>query len=199
MKIKSATYLKSALRLEDCPKDVRPEISFSGRSNVGKSSLLNCVLNKRGLAQVSKTPGKTRTLNFFDVNKKFYFVDLPGYGFAKVSFALKDEWGEAITRYLQERKQLALCVQLVDARHKPTALDRDMIELLADGETPMLIVATKADKLAKNEREKAVERICKGLGIDDPDHVLLFSSLTGEGVGPFWRALNDVVSAKKKK
>lgn len=198
MKIKSAIYVKSALRLEDCPKEGYPEIAFAGRSNVGKSSLLNCVLNKNRLAHTSKTPGKTQTLNFYNVNDRLFFVDLPGYGFAKVSRALKDEWGDAITRYIADRKQLELCAHLVDARHKPTSLDIDMLNLLTEAGVPTLVIATKADKLGKNERRKAVDRIQRTLDLPDSDGILLFSSLTGEGVGPFWRTVTEFIAPKKK-
>lgn len=191
MKVKSAAFVKSAMRPEDFPRDRRPECAFAGRSNVGKSTLLNTLLNIRGLAKVSKKPGKTQTINFFDVNGKVYFVDLPGYGFAKVPRSLQETWGEAITRYLQTREQLRLVVHLLDARHTPTGQDQDLLDLLDDARVPVLLVATKVDKVSKAEREEAFATIRHKLGLADDALIVPFSSITKEGLGPLWRVVDE--------
>src|SRR4051812_37987636 len=147
MKITSAEFIKSAFQKRDWTTDGRPEIGFLGRSNVGKSSLINSLLLRRGLARTSNTPGRTQSLNFFLVNESFYFADLPGYGFARVSKAMRAAWGSMAEQYLAERDRLALCIQLIDARHGPTTLDCQLHEWLVHHEKPHLVVATKADKL----------------------------------------------------
>jgi len=191
MKVVSAEYVKSAMRLDDCPKDGLPETAFAGRSNVGKSSLLNKLLHRKKLAQVSKSPGKTRTINYFLINEKFYFVDLPGYGYAKVSKQLKEEWGRAITRYIREREQLRLIVHLVDARHKPTRLDHEMLDLLAEAERPALIVATKFDKVKASQRSKSLRAIHDELGLPKDIEPLPVSSETGHGINALWQVIRD--------
>jgi GTP-binding protein len=199
MRVKTATFLKSALNLEDCPRDRRPEIAFAGRSNVGKSTLLNTLLNMHGLAKVSKKPGKTQTLNFFDVNKRVYFVDLPGYGFAQVPRSLQETWGQAVTRYLSDREQLRLVVHLLDSRHVPTGQDHDLLDLLDDARVPVLLVATKVDKLSKTEREEGLATIRRKLDLNDDALIIPFSSVTKEGIGPLWRVLDEVLASKSKK
>lgn len=193
MKVTHASFLKSALRLEDCPKDGRPEVAFCGRSNVGKSSLLNTLLGRKGLAKTSKTPGKTQTINFFDVNQRLYLVDLPGYGFAKVSMSLKKEWSAAMLRYLREREPLQLVVQLVDSRHKPTALDHEMLDLLEEARKPTLLVATKFDKLKQSEKKASIARIREELGLDETAVVLPFSSTVQTGHKELWRYIQDCI------
>jgi len=191
MKVVSARYLKSAMDLAHCPPERCPEIAFAGRSNVGKSSLLNTLLRRKKLAQTSKSPGKTRTLNFYDVNGSLYFVDLPGYGYAQVSKQLKAEWGKAITRYLRGRTALRLCVHLIDARHKPTALDHELLDLLEDAEVPTVIVATKFDKLKRGQRPRAIATIRNELELDADAVILPFSSVTGEGVHELWAIIAE--------
>jgi len=193
MKITHAAYLKSALRLEDCPKDGRPEVAFCGRSNVGKSSLLNTLLGRKGMAKTSKRPGKTQTLNFFDVNQKLYLVDLPGYGFAKVSLSLKKEWSAAMLRYLREREELCLVVHLIDSRHKPSPLDHEMLDLLDEAQKPTLLVATKFDKLKQSERKPNITRIREDLGLDDAAVLIPFSSETNTGHKELWRYIEDSI------
>jgi GTP-binding protein len=194
MKVKSAAYVKSALRLDDCPRDRRPEVAFAGRSNVGKSTLLNTLLNVRGLAKVSKKPGKTQTINFFDVNGRYYFVDLPGYGYAQVPKSLQETWGQAVTRYLREREHLRLVVHLVDARHTPTGQDDDLLTLLEEAEVPAVLVATKCDKLSMGEKERALAEIRRKLRLEDDAVVIPFSSITKEGLGPLWRVIDDALA-----
>ncbi len=193
MKVQSATFVKSALRPEDFPRDGRPEVAFVGRSNVGKSTLLNALLGRKGLAKTSGTPGKTRTINFFDVNNAFYFVDLPGYGYAKVPKAMKLEWQQWMTSYLKDRGPLCLAVSLVDARHAPSAQDQEMLDLLEDAEVPTLIVATKVDKLKRSERQPNLARIRKTIGLESDALVLPFSGVSKEGVRELWQIIAEQV------
>lgn len=193
MKIVSARYLKSALQPEDCPKDQRPEVAFVGRSNVGKSSLINTLLNHRSLAKISKSPGKTRTLNFFDINSKFYVVDLPGYGYAKAGGELKALWEKELPAYLRDRENLKLVVSLIDARHDPSVADVEMLEFLGECERPTLVIATKVDKLKRSERKPNFARIRETLNLDPEALLIPFSSVTREGVKEAWQVLSGFV------
>ena len=193
MKVVSATYVKSAMEPAQFPRDGRPEIAFAGRSNVGKSSLLNARLNRKGLAKTSGTPGKTQTINFFNVNDRIYFVDLPGYGYAKVPKAVKEKWNLVMAAYLADRKPLRLVVQLLDARHTPTEKDLEMLELLDSACVPTLIAATKIDKLSRSERDRNLATIRKTLELDDDALVIPFSSVTGEGVQPIWQVITGLL------
>jgi GTP-binding protein len=198
MKVLSASFLKSVLRPEEFPRDRRPEFAFVGRSNVGKSSLLNVLLNRRNLAKTSGTPGKTQTINFFDVNGRIYFVDLPGYGFAHAPRDLQAKWGQVMTAYLTRREPLRLVVALLDARHEPSDKDLDMLELLEGAEVPTLIVATKIDKLNRSERERNLHSIREKLQLDPDALIIPFSAVTGEGAGPIWAVIDDVLSSSSK-
>jgi len=192
MKIKSAEFLKSAMLPEQFPRDGRPEFAFAGRSNVGKSSLLNRLLNRRGLAKTSSTPGKTQTINFFTVNDAIYLVDLPGYGYAKVPRDVKQKWHKAMNDYLVNRPPLRLVVQLVDSRHAPTAKDAEMLGLLETAKVPALIVATKIDKVAKSQRANNIKGIYKALELDEDALVIPFSAITGEGAEEIWRVIEEL-------
>ena len=192
MKIKSAEFLKSAMLPEQFPRDGRPEFAFAGRSNVGKSSLLNRLLNRRGLAKTSSTPGKTQTINFFTVNDAIYLVDLPGYGYAKVPRDVKQKWHKAMNDYLVNRPPLRLVVQLVDSRHAPTAKDAEMLGLLETAKVPALIVATKIDKVAKSQRANNIKGIYKALELDEDALVIPFSAVTGEGAEEIWRVIEEL-------
>lgn len=161
------------------PTDL-PEIAFAGRSNVGKSSLLNKVLKRRSFARVSKTPGRTREINFFKVNDTFLLADLPGYGYAKVSKTRSAEWGPLIESYLRSTGNLRGVVQLLDVRHDPTDDDRQMLDFLADVGVPAMFVATKTDKLSKLAVSKRVSDLAIILQVDE-DHIIPFSAQTGEG------------------
>src|ERR687889_1092052 len=161
MKVFTAEFLKSAFKEDDWPRDEKPEIAFLGRSNVGKSSLINSLLNVKGLARTSSTPGRTQALNFFLINRRFHFVDLPGYGYARVPRDVRESWGQLVTGYLAKREPLVLSIQIVDSRHEPTSLDLQLREwLLAEGK-PFLTVATKSDKLSQNESHKNLARARK--------------------------------------
>ena len=161
MKIKSAEFLKSAVVPVDYAETDLPEIAFVGRSNVGKSSLINKLLNRRSLAKTSSTPGKTRLINFFLINKDLVFVDLPGYGYAKVPANVLRKWRAYMNDYLEGRQQLAGIVQLVDCRHLPTTLDKAMVGWMVESEIPFLIVLTKADKIKRGARQKTLSQARK--------------------------------------
>ncbi|HEX8267970.1 MAG TPA: ribosome biogenesis GTP-binding protein YihA/YsxC [Pyrinomonadaceae bacterium] len=188
MKITSAEFVKSAFAEEHWTADGLPEVAFLGRSNVGKSSLLNSLLQRKGLARTSNTPGRTQSLNYFLINKRFYFVDLPGYGYARVSKAVRSSWGKMAQDYLAKREQLVLCIQLIDSRHEPTEQDRQLFEWLRHYGKTQLIVATKSDKLSSNELRKSIEKIGNILpGVS----TVSYSAVTGRGREEVWRAIDE--------
>jgi len=162
------------------PEGALPEIAFAGRSNVGKSSLLNRLVGRRSLARVSRTPGRTREINFFRVNDQFILADLPGYGYARVSKTRKAEWRPLIEGYLRETPQLAGVVQLLDMRHEPSDDDVAMLDLLSELEMPTVVVLTKSDKLSRKAAAERIRKISLGLGLD-PEQTISFSAMTGEG------------------
>ncbi|BDD87305.1 ribosome biogenesis GTP-binding protein YihA/YsxC [Desulfofustis limnaeus] len=174
------TFVISAHRLDQLPTDELPEIAFAGRSNVGKSSLLNTLLNRKQLAKVSSRPGKTTGLNFFLVQQSLYFVDLPGYGYAKVGKEQRFSWGKLISAYLETRKQLAGVVVIMDLRHGVKQLDSELLHWLRRQSIPFLAVYTKADKLSGNERTRQAALLDAGHGISSADRVV-FSSVNRLG------------------
>mgnify|MGYP001825998431 CR=1 FL=1 len=182
MKIRNVEFRISVGSPDQERPDDLPQIAFSGRSNVGKSSLVNTLLRRtrKKLAHVSGQPGKTQTLNFYSVNDTFYLVDLPGFGYAKVPKAIREQWRPLIESYLKSEKKLLGVVHLVDSRHLPTEDDLRMIEFLADLEIPTLVVLTKVDKLSATMRAKQLPALAEALQVD-PDQLLPFSSKTGEG------------------
>ena len=192
MKVTSAEFLKSAFKEADWPKDPKPEIAFLGRSNVGKSSLINSLLSVNRLARTSSTPGRTQSLNFFEINGHFRFVDFPGFGYARVPREIKSTWGEMATSYLAKRRQLVLSIQLVDSRHEPTKQDLQLHEWLEQSNKPRLIVATKSDKLSNNELRKNLEHIARVL---NDDSVMAYSAKSGRGRDELWRAIKNAISA----
>ncbi|GAA0779762.1 ribosome biogenesis GTP-binding protein YihA/YsxC [Clostridium subterminale] len=181
MEIKQAEFKTSAVKPTQYPEDGMCEIAFVGRSNVGKSSLINTLTNRRKLVKVSGTPGKTRLINFFTINNKLYFVDLPGYGYAKVSKSEKATWGKMMEQYLINRPELKKVVILVDCRHKPTGDDVMMYEWIKHYGYEVIVVATKKDKLNKNELQKSAKVIKETLEFGKEDKLLFFSSLKKEG------------------
>jgi GTP-binding protein len=191
MKITSTEFLKSAFQEADWPKDRKPEIAFMGRSNVGKSSLINSLLQVRGLARTSSTPGRTQSLNFFEINNTFRFVDLPGFGYAKVPKEIRLGWGEMVTSYLANRSQLMLSIHIVDSRHEPTKQDLQLHEWLEHSDKPRLIVATKSDKLSNNELKKNLEHIARVL---TDDSVVAYSTKNGRGRDELWRAIKTALA-----
>ena len=191
MKVVTAEFLKSAFQETDWPRDSKPEIAFLGRSNVGKSSLINSLLSVRGLARTSSTPGRTQSLNFFVVNNDFKFVDFPGFGYARVPREIKSSWGEMATSYLAKRPQLVLSIHIVDSRHEPTKQDLQLHEWLELSNKPRLVVATKSDKLSNNELKKNLEHIARVL---NHDSVMAYSAKSGRGREELWRAIKSAMS-----
>ncbi len=194
MKILSIEFKKSVLNICDIPRDRKPEIAFAGKSNVGKSSLLNTLWGRKNLAKTSNTPGKTRTINFFDVNNKFYMVDLPGYGYAEVPLKIKEQWNKLMFEYLTQSENLRLVVVLIDSRHGPVEKDHQLLDFLEEHEIPTLLVATKVDKLGNAQRKILLDKIKKELHLDEDAILLPFSSQTKEGVAPLWRIIEEILS-----
>ena len=180
MNYNNAEFYTSYGSFKQIPPSERTEIAFSGRSNVGKSSLINKIFNRKSLARVSAVPGKTATINFYSL-ENLYFVDLPGYGYAKVAKSDKERWGSLIEGYLHDDRELALVFQLIDFRHPPTADDLMMVNFLNDSEIPFVVVLTKADKLSKKQREERREALLTELPCAEDITIIEFSAQTGEG------------------
>ncbi len=193
MNFNKADFLTSYGKFSQIPKSTKVEIAFSGRSNVGKSSLINKILNRKSLAKVSSMPGKTITINFFTV-EEIFIVDLPGYGYAKVSKSEKERWAELIEGYLHDERKLALVFQLVDMRHAPTKDDIHMINFLIESEIPFVIALTKADKLTNNQRKQRMEAFKTEIPYFNDITVIEFSSQTGEGVEKIREIIEEVSS-----
>lgn len=181
MVIKTATLETVCGITSDLPRNQLPEVAFSGRSNVGKSSLINTVLSRKALARTSSVPGKTQTLNFYNINNAIYLVDLPGYGYTEASKKVNEKWGKMIERYLRESEMLQAIFLLVDMRHAPTKLDIAMAETIKFLELQLIVIATKSDKLKTNERKKNISLIEKTLSMRADDILIPFSSVTKEG------------------
>jgi GTP-binding protein len=177
------------------PDSSLPEIAFAGRSNVGKSSLLNTLVRRKSFARVSRTPGRTREINFFRINNSFVLVDLPGYGYARISKERKAEWRPMIESYLRRTTQLRGIVQLLDIRREPSEDDRAMLDFLAELEVPTIVALTKADKLSKAGARAQAASISKSLMLE-PDQVILFSTQTGEGRAELLEAIMDIVEVR---
>ena len=195
MELRDAEFKAAYGLLEQLPRPEKPEIVFAGRSNVGKSSLINKLTGRRALARVSSVPGKTQTVNFYSAKKGgVYLVDLPGYGYARVSRSEKQRWSKLINGYFSDpERDIALVLSLVDFRHPPTADDITMINFLIDCELPFVIVLTKADKLNKSEREARLEALKSELPEYDSLTLVTFSSLTGEGVGGLMGIIDEAL------
>jgi len=197
MKIVSAKCVVSAVSPEQYPDTGYPEFVMVGRSNVGKSSLINSLCARRALARTSVQPGKTQTINYFAINEQFYLVDLPGYGYAAKSKEKQREWGKFITDYLEKCDKIALIVHLIDLRHEPMKNDRNASAWLLKLNRPYVIVGTKADKISRGRRQAHISAIRKGLML--PSHVpaLVYSSITGEGRDELWLHIRSVLSEGK--
>ncbi|OQB15932.1 MAG: putative GTP-binding protein EngB [Firmicutes bacterium ADurb.Bin193] len=191
MNLNNVRLLVSAVSPRQYPQNNLPDIALAGRSNVGKSSLINRLLGRKSLARVSSSPGKTATINFYEIDEVFNLVDLPGYGFAKVSKAEKAKWGEMIETYLAGRENLSAVILLVDMRHRPTADDCTMLDWIRSSGFAPLVVATKSDKLKKSQREDALSLICETLGIES---AIPFSSEKGEGKEEVWDMINKIIN-----
>jgi GTP-binding protein len=175
------------------PEPSLPEVAFAGRSNVGKSSLLNRLVHRKKLARVSNTPGRTREINFFKINDAFVFVDLPGYGYARVSKERRAEWRPLIESYLRRSPQLRGIVQLLDVRHDPTADDRLMLDFLSELGVPTIVVLTKIDKLTAAQRKKRLHELAVQLRLDE-EQVIVFSAVTGEGRDELAEAIDSLLA-----
>ncbi|MBN2984869.1 MULTISPECIES: ribosome biogenesis GTP-binding protein YihA/YsxC [Cohnella] len=191
MKIKTSEFIISAVSPKQYPEDGLPEIALAGRSNVGKSSLINRMLLRRNLARTSSQPGKTQQLNYYLVNRDLYFVDVPGYGYAKVSKTEREAWGRMIERYMRERETLRLVILLVDLRHPPSAQDCSMAEWLSHYGIPLCVVATKADKVNRSAWPKHTKIIREHLQLSKSVPFILFSSETGMGRDELWSLIEQ--------
>jgi GTP-binding protein len=191
-------FITSATKLEECPPAGLPEICFAGRSNVGKSSLINALLNKKKIARTSNVPGKTQQMNYYQVGDAFFMVDLPGYGYAKVPKKERERWGRSIRDYLMDRESLRLILHVVDVRHEPSQLDEDFFYWMAMNEKPFSVVLSKADKLSKNKvnQSKArVRRILKEMNIEVP--ILPYSSSSKDGIIEIKNLITEFVSKEE--
>ncbi len=193
MVIKEAIFIKGAASWSGLTDDGLPEIAFVGRSNVGKSSLINMLVGRRALARTSNTPGKTQEFNYYLVNQSLYFLDLPGLGYARVSKVQRDKWERLITRYLDERETLRLVIHLVDSRHDATRYDKAIMQYLKGGTVPYLIILSKADKLSKNKQlvsKKRLGKVLEEMGLEVP--VVVSSTKDKKGREEIWRWIQDV-------
>ena len=179
----------TAVKPDQFPVSERAEVAFVGRSNVGKSSMINVMVNRKSLVRTSQSPGKTRTINFFEVEKDWYFVDLPGYGYAKVSRSESEKWGEMIEGYLKDRPQMVAIVLLLDIRHEPTGNDKMIYDWCKHYNIPVILVATKSDKLKRSQLQKHMGMIRRALGAEE--QVMPFSSHTRAGREELWRVLEE--------
>lgn len=191
MKITKAEFIKSATKPSQYPPPDLPEVAFVGRSNVGKSSLINALVGRKNLAKTSNTPGRTQLINFFSVNDKISFVDLPGYGFAKVSRAVKKNWGEMIEAYLRGRPNLALVILILDIRREPNADDLSLRDWLEHYRIPYLYALTKSDKLSNNEIFRQKKLIEKTLRVSEENKLVIFSAKTATGREQLWRIMEN--------
>lgn len=194
MKVKSAEFIKSAVKPEHYPPAGPPEVAFAGRSNVGKSSLINTLVNRKTLVKTSSTPGRTQLLNFFDINGKAVFVDLPGYGWAKVPVRIKKQWGPMVEKYLSTRETLKAVLLILDIRRSPGHEEINLINWLLENAIPVILVLTKADKLAKNRRIKQVNAISGALGLS-PESLICFSAKSRQGLDLVWAAIDHLLEA----
>jgi GTP-binding protein len=193
MKITSAEFVISAVRPDQYPTDALPEIALAGRSNVGKSSLINRMINRKNLARTSSQPGKTQQLNYYRINEQVYFIDFPGYGYAKVSKTEREAWGRMIETYLRDREELKLVLLIVDIRHAPSKDDCLMYDWLKHYNIRTCIVVTKADKIPKSQWDKQIKLVKETLQADPRDTIIRYSSETGEGRDQLWSHIVETI------
>lgn len=191
MKVTKAEIVISAVSEKQYPDNNLPEIALAGRSNVGKSSFINKLINRKNLARTSSKPGKTQTLNFYLINDAFHFVDVPGYGYAKVSKREREKWGKMMEEYFTKRSSLKLAVLIVDIRHKPTNDDVMMYDFLKYYNMTVLVIATKLDKIPKNKKQQHLQQVINTLEMEKEDTIIPFSSETGEGKDAAWNFLQQ--------
>lgn len=191
MKITKSEFVISAVKPAQYPEDALPEIALAGRSNVGKSSLINCLIQRKNLARTSSKPGKTQTINFYRLNDQFYFADVPGYGFARVSKSMRQAWGRMIERYMTSRENLRAVIQVVDIRHPPSKDDEQMFAFLQYHQLPIIVVATKADKISRNQQHKHLRIIRERLDLSPNVPLVLFSAVSRLGKDELWDKLSD--------
>lgn len=196
MIIRSTEFIKSAAKPGQYPEEILPEIAFAGRSNVGKSSLINVLVNRKNLVRTSSTPGRTQLINFFRVNDEFTLVDLPGYGYAKVPLEVKKSWGPMMQAYLSRRENLRGVVMILDIRRTPVEEDLRMLDWLRAYGIPPLVVVTKCDKVSKNERAKQAAIIARAVGIVR-DELCFFSALSKEGVETIWERVERLLAPEE--
>lgn len=198
MLVKTAEFVISAVKPAQYPKDALPEIALAGRSNVGKSSLINCLIRRKNLARTSSKPGKTQTINFYRINEELTFADVPGYGFAKVPKSVRAAWGKMMETYLSKRDWLKAVIQVVDLRHPPTNDDYTMYQYLKHFGIPTIVVATKADKISRGQWQKHLKVIREGLQLAKEDALIVFSSVTGQGRDEVWQEILQRIEEKEE-
>ncbi|HDM9002223.1 TPA: YihA family ribosome biogenesis GTP-binding protein [Listeria monocytogenes] len=191
MDVNNVELIISAVRPEQYPETDLPEYALAGRSNVGKSSFINTMIRRKSMARISQKPGKTQTLNFYKIEEALFFVDVPGYGFAKVSKTEREKWVVMIETYITSREQLRGVIQIVDLRHKPTEDDRMMYEFLKYYDIPVIVVATKADKIPRSKWQKNAKIVRETLDFDPDDKFVLFSSETKMGKDEAWQFIKE--------
>jgi len=191
MKVHNVEMVISAVRPDQYPEDGLPEFALAGRSNVGKSSFINRMIGRKALARISSKPGKTQTLNFYKIEEQLFFVDVPGYGYAKVSKSEREAWGKMIERYFTGRQELKAVVQIIDLRHPPTADDRMMYDFLKHYNIPCIVIATKADKIPKGKWDKHKKIVKETLEMEKNDPLIVFSSESGLGFEEAWSTIEN--------
>lgn len=181
------------------PLNEKPEVAFAGKSNVGKSSLINALVNRKSLARTSSQPGKTQTINFYNINDQLYYVDLPGYGYAKVSESIKEKWGKMIEKYLSTSKQLKAVFLLVDIRHEPSANDKMMYDWIVYQGFHPVIIATKLDKIKRSQKDKQLKLIREGLQVEPGTRIIPFSAETKQGREEIWSCIEELCGLNTEK
>ena len=192
--VTAAEFVREITLVDQAPKPPRPAIVFAGRSNVGKSALLNALVRKKALARTSSTPGRTQSIVYFNIDGKYYFVDLPGYGYAKVPKRIKEKWGPMVERFLRNAEGLRLVIVILDIRRDPAPDDLQLVEWLESNEVPYFFAVTKADKVSKTQLPKRIDAIRRRLGLDDDSGLLPFSAKTGLGRKELLKVIGEALS-----